>query len=344
MSRNITLENVLRPLEPVINQIPSRQNFWLPNKTQSLPDLSKINHETNEKILESAVKNAVKNLRYDLLRSLLHVPIIPSDSLIIEIMVILLISTFSPEVMRKDYGYRHRFALYNFTVLLCSIPKKKYPLIASLICENFWLTPLEEENFELPWPSKFLEMLMEVDYKLFNKDLLLKIYKNNNVNYYWINNSIHHLYLGQYELLKRLITKFYTIDENIGSKIVKGKDILIYEKIINCISPLCFHKQLIFKRVCITPKNPSLKELCRKNIRFMMKKTNIHYTLTNLALPETLKRYLLHIEDIRGNNNQEYRLTFMTPHLLKSEINQFSSQGPIINISNDHELDCSNFI
>ena len=98
MSYKRTLYNtrpyVLRPLEFVQNHIPSRRDFWLPNKTQTLPDLSKINHETNEKILESAVKNAVKNLRYDLLRSLLHVPIIPSDSLIIEIMVILLISTF----------------------------------------------------------------------------------------------------------------------------------------------------------------------------------------------------------------------------------------------------------
>ena len=42
----------------------------------------------------------------------------------------------------------------------------------------------------------------------------------------------------------------------------------------------------------------------------MMKKTDILYTLANLTLPETLKRYLLHIEDIHGNNNQEYRLTF----------------------------------
>ena len=49
MSYNRTLENVLRPLEPVINHIPSRQDFWLPNKTQSLPGLSKINHETSKK-------------------------------------------------------------------------------------------------------------------------------------------------------------------------------------------------------------------------------------------------------------------------------------------------------
>ena len=111
------------------------------------------------------------------------------------------------------------------------------------------LTPLAEENFELPLPLKFLAMRMEVDYRIFNKDLLLKIYKNNNINYYWINNSIHYLYLGQCELLKRLIKKFYTIDDNIWSNLVKGKDILIYEKIINCISPLCFHKKLIFKRV-----------------------------------------------------------------------------------------------
>jgi len=75
----------------------------------------------------------------------------------------------------------------------------------------------------------------------------------------------------------------------------------------------------------------------------MMKKTDIHYTLANLTLPETLKRYLLHIEDIR-NSSQDYRLTFMTPHLLKSEITQTSSQGPILSIPNDHELTCSNLI
>ena len=116
--------NVLRPLEFVQNQIPTRRDFWHPNKTQSLPDLSKISLQTNEKILESAIKNAVRNLRYDILRSLLRVPIIPSNNLIIEIMVILLIGTFSPEIMRKDYGYKHRFSLYNFAVLLCSIPQR----------------------------------------------------------------------------------------------------------------------------------------------------------------------------------------------------------------------------
>jgi len=188
-------------------------------------------------------------------------------------------------------------------------------------------------------------MLMEVDYRIFDKNLLFKIYENNNIhNYYWINNSIHYLYVEQYEELKRLISKFYTIDENIGSKLVKGKDIQIYEKIINCRNPLCFHKQLIFKKVRITPNNPSLKELCRKNIRLVMGKTVIHYTLANLTLPETLKRYLIHIEDIHGNSSQEYRLTFMTRHLLKSEINQTSGQGPILSIPNDHELDCSNLI
>ena len=114
--------NILRPLEFVQNKIPTRRDFWLTNKTQSLPDLSKIKHETNEQILESAIKNAARNLRYDILRSLLRVPIIPTDDWIIEIMVILLIGTFSPEVMRKDYGYKHRFALYNFAVLLCSPP------------------------------------------------------------------------------------------------------------------------------------------------------------------------------------------------------------------------------
>jgi len=48
--------NVLRPLELVQNQAPTRRDFWLPNKTQSLPDLSNRSHEANEKILESAIK------------------------------------------------------------------------------------------------------------------------------------------------------------------------------------------------------------------------------------------------------------------------------------------------
>ena len=73
-------------------------------------------------------------------------------------------------------------------------------------------------------------MLMEVDYRIVDENLLLKIYENHTIhNSYWINNSIHYLYVEQYEGLKRLIIKFYTIDENIGSKIVKGKDILIYK-------------------------------------------------------------------------------------------------------------------
>jgi len=60
MSCKRTLYNtdpkILRPLEFVKNQIPTRRDFWLTKKTQSLPDLSKIKHETNEKILESAIK------------------------------------------------------------------------------------------------------------------------------------------------------------------------------------------------------------------------------------------------------------------------------------------------
>ena len=75
-----------------------------------------------------------------------------------------------------------------------------------------------------------------------------------------------------------------------------------------------------------------------------MGKTDIPSTLANLTLPENLKRYLINIENIHENSSKEYRLTLMTPHLLESEINQTSGQGPILSIPNDRELNCSNLI
>ena len=75
-----------------------------------------------------------------------------------------------------------------------------------------------------------------------------------------------------------------------------------------------------------------------------MGKTDIPNTLANLTLPKNLKRYLLYIENIHLNSSQEYRLTLMTTHLLKSEINQTSGQGPILSIPNDRELNSYNLI
>ena len=43
---------------------------WFPCKTQSLPNLSKIDHKLLDQDLESAVKNATRDLRYQTLNLL----------------------------------------------------------------------------------------------------------------------------------------------------------------------------------------------------------------------------------------------------------------------------------
>jgi len=59
-----------------------------------------------------------------------------------------------------------------------------------------------------------------------------------------INNSIHCIYEEQYEELKNVTIKFYMNDENFGSKTLLSKDIIVYEQLMYCASPLCFRKQL----------------------------------------------------------------------------------------------------
>ena len=117
--------NTLRPDQ---NQVPTRRDLWLPGKTKSLSILSEIGHELKEIIRESSLENAVRNLNYSTLSSLLRVPIILSDNLIIEgLEIILLYGSFSQEVMKKDYKYRHKFSFYTFVALLLATPRGNTP-------------------------------------------------------------------------------------------------------------------------------------------------------------------------------------------------------------------------
>ena len=80
---------------------PKNQTSWLPYKTESLPNLSKIDHELLDKDLETAVKDATRNLRYQTLHLLLEIPIILSNNLITKILFILLFCTFSRKITRE---------------------------------------------------------------------------------------------------------------------------------------------------------------------------------------------------------------------------------------------------
>ena len=70
---------------------PKNRTTWFPCKTQSLPNLSKIDHKLLDQDLENAVKNATRDLRYQTLYLL------------------------------------QQLASWTFTILLDKIPLKKIP-------------------------------------------------------------------------------------------------------------------------------------------------------------------------------------------------------------------------
>jgi len=148
MSRRRTLSNT-DTLEPNQDLIFARPEFWISNKTQSLPNLSVIDYELRETILESAITNAVRNLEYNTLSSLLQVPLILKQDFVIHGMIILLYGSFSLDILSKDYDYRHKNTSYTFAALLKAMPPAMYPLIASLIRENFWHTQYFESGFKI---------------------------------------------------------------------------------------------------------------------------------------------------------------------------------------------------
>jgi len=100
------------------NKTPKNQISWIPDKTQSLPNLLKIDQNFNDKILLTAVKDATRNLRYTTLSFLQQIPIVLNNNLIAKILFILLHCSFSPKIMREDFQYKQRFGSLTFTVLL----------------------------------------------------------------------------------------------------------------------------------------------------------------------------------------------------------------------------------
>ena len=139
---------------------PKNQTSWIPDKPQSLPNWSNINHNLIDKDLEITVKEATRNLRYKTLYLLLQVPIVLSNNLITKILFILLYCSFSPKIRREDFQYKQRLASLTFTTLLNNTPPKKSPLIATLIRENFWRI-YNDGGFTIIWPLRFLSILIK---------------------------------------------------------------------------------------------------------------------------------------------------------------------------------------
>jgi len=128
-------------------------------------------------------------------------------------------------------------------------------------------------------------------------------------------------------------------DENFGSEILPDKDIIVYEKFLDTASPLCFRKQLIYKIIHTTSNKLSLKDQCRKQIRQMLRKRDIHYSIQSLQIPIVLKKYIMYIENGPEIDNKDFQLTFETPYLLKSEYNLLANSGPILRITENYDID-----
>ena len=210
------------------------------------------------------------------------------------------------------------------------MPPVAYPLIASLIRENFWHIE-QESGFKILWPLKFLDLLLNVNYKIVeDENILLGIYEHylrysTNFDPIIVKNSTHYIYDEQYMELINVTTKFYMNDENFGSKILPDKDIIVYEKFLDTASPLCFRKELTYKIIHTTSDELSLKDLCRKKIRQILRKRDINYSIQSLHIPTFLKKYIMYMENGPGINEKDFQLTFKTPYLLKSAV-QFTGQ------------------
>ena len=84
---------------------------------------------------------------------------------------------------------------------------------------------------------------------------------------------------------------------NFGPKMLPGIDIIVHEKIIDCINPLYFRKQLICKMISIIPNQPTLKGLCRQHIRYNIQKLKKNYILNNIKLPKCLEQNWMYNEN-----------------------------------------------
>ena len=128
-------------------------------------------------------------------------------------------------------------------------------------------------------------------------------------------------------------------DENFESKILPHKDIVVYEKLLDTASPLCFRKQFIYKIIHTAPNKLSLKDQCRKQIRQILRKRDINHSIHSLQIPTVLKKYLMYIENGTVIGNQDFQLTFTTFYLLQSESKLLTNTGPILRITENYDID-----
>ena len=325
---------------------PKNRASWFPYKTQSLPNLSKIDQELLEKDLETAVKDATRNLRCQTLYLLLEVPIVLSNNLIAKILFILLFCSFSRKIRRQDFQCKQRLASLTFTTLFNKIPSQKYPLISRLIRENFWRI-YNEEGFMVIWPLRILSILIRKNknFILEEPNILYSIYKDYKTHYSAINlignGRQFHLHEQDYDELKKIIIICSKCDGNFASKMAPQTDVIIFEKLICCKDPSYFHKTLIFKIIRNVSTHLTLKEECRKHVRLLMRKADINYTLIELQLPKCLKQYLMFAEDNSENNSQISELTFWSGRIPKSKELLSLLNGPIFNIPSNYKINCS---
>ena len=318
---------------------------WFPCKTQSLPNLSKIEHKLLDQDFENAVKKATRELQYRTLYLLLEIPVSITNKLITRILIILLFCSFTRKMRKENFQYKQQLASRTFTILLNKIPLKKYPLVATLISENFWRI-YNDKGYTIIWPLRFLSILIKrnTNVLLEKPSILNKIYKDYK-NHYSASNLIRngrkfHIYEPDYNELKQIIFTCSECDDNFASKIAPQTDIIVFEKLMNCKDPLFFHKILIFKVIHNVSGLLTLKEQCRRHVRLLMRKRNINYTLWSLQIPKNLQKYLMFAEDNSENKGQISELTFWSAPIPRSKDFLTYIGGPIFNVQNNFDINC----
>ena len=241
---NFNYSQTMKILKNPLNE----ENYTI--KTHSLPNISRINHGLNELIFNYALNEAVSNLNHTSLDSLLKIPLTIKNDLIIDIMIKLMFCTFSPRVIRESFQYKRKFASLTFEVLIKRSPRNAYPLIETLIGENLWHT-YDEQGFKIIWPLTFLSILLDQGYNLVKTNNLLLALSKNYINQNQIELSsglvTYYLYEQDYQELRKIILGFYKNDENFGSKILPGVDLVAFEERIKSSSFLFYHMQISIK-------------------------------------------------------------------------------------------------
>jgi hypothetical protein len=108
------------------------------------------------------------------------------------------------------------------------------------------------------------------------------------------------------EELRKIILGLYKNDENFGSKILPGVELVAFEERIKSSNSLLYHMQITIKIKRINLSNPTLEQICRKNIRQYMRKSDITNSLKKLNFPTKLKKYLIYKHDNPEKNNQTF--------------------------------------